>query len=196
GDTIEIEGGKTVRFIGIDTSETVHPTKPVQCYGKEASAKTKELLEGQEIRLEKDISEVDRYNRLLRYIWKGDILINEFLVKEGFAQVSTYPPDVKYQERFLAAQKDARDNNRGLWSVCPPQTSNPSVQPASTPIVKATVKPTITIPSGSSGSSYTCNCSKTCPNMSCAEAQYQLKTCGCTARDTDHDGIACDSQCQ
>lgn len=202
GDTIEIEGGKHVRFIGIDTPETVHPSKPVQCYGKEASAKTKELLEGQEIKLEKDVSEVDRYGRLLRYIWKGNTLVNELLVKEGYAQVSTYPPDVKYQDRFLAAQKDARDNNRGLWSAC--QTSTEVTQPASSPTVKPAVKsadtfytPSPTVSSGSSGGSYTCNCSKTCGEMSsCAEAQYQLNVCGCTARDADHDGVACDSQCQ
>lgn len=202
GDTIEIEGGKRVRFIGIDTPETLRPGTPVQCYGKEASAKTKELLDGQEIKLEKDVSEVDRYGRLLRYIWKGDTLINELLVKEGFAQVSTYPPDVKYQDRFLAAQKDARDNNRGLWSAC--QTSNETAQPVSTPVVKPAVKstntsftPSPTISSGSSGGSYACNCSKTCAQMSsCAEAQYQLNVCGCTARDADHDGVACDSQCQ
>jgi len=85
----------------------------------------------------------------------------------------------------------------------PSQTSNPSVQPASTSTVKPTVKYsgtyptfTLTVPSKNSSGSYICNCSKTCPNLSCAEAQYQLNSCGCTARNADRDGIACDSQCQ
>jgi len=71
GDTIKLEDGRAVRYIGIDTPETVHPSKPVQCYGKEASDKNRELVEGKEIELEKDVSEVDKYGRLLRYIWIG-----------------------------------------------------------------------------------------------------------------------------
>ncbi len=92
GDTIKIEGDKVIRYIGIDTPETVHPSKPVQCYGKEASDKNKELVEGKEVKLEKDVSETDKYGRLLRYIWLGDMLVNEYLVREGYAQSSTYPP--------------------------------------------------------------------------------------------------------
>ena len=76
GDTIEIEGGQKVRYIGIDTPETVDPSRPVGCYGKEASDKNKELVEGKIVRLEKDISETDRYGRLLRYIYVGDIFVN------------------------------------------------------------------------------------------------------------------------
>src|SRR3990167_5190540 len=103
GDTVEIEGGSRVRLIGIDTPETVDPSRPVGCYGREASNFTKSQLEGKEVRLEKDISETDRYGRLLRYVWIGDVFFNETLVKEGYAQSSTYPPDVKYQDKFLAA---------------------------------------------------------------------------------------------
>lgn len=181
GDTFTIEGGKVVRIIGIDTPETVHPSKPMQCYGKEASNKITELIEGQKIRLEKDVSETDKYNRLLRYVWKGEVLINELLVKEGYAQSSSYPPDIKYQERFVAAQQEARDNQRGLWgSAC---------------AVIVSPKPTAS-PVQNTGGSYICNCSKTCPNMSCSEAQYQLNVCGCSRRDADGDGIACDAQCQ
>lgn len=192
GDTFTIEGGKVVRMIGMDTPETVHPSKPVQCYGKEASAKTTELIEGQKVRLEKDVSETDKYKRLLRYVWKDGVLINELLVKEGYAQSSSYPPDVKYQDKFVAAQKEARDSQRGLWgSVC---TATPTPTPKSTPIVLP--KPIIAPPTQNTGGSYTCNCSKTCGQMGCDEAQYQLDTCGCKARDADKDGTACDSQCQ
>jgi micrococcal nuclease len=118
GDTIELENGQKVRYIGIDTPELVHPSKPVECFAKEAQEKNKELVLGKEVWLEKDISETDKYGRLLRYVWVNDILVNEVLVQEGYAQVSTYPPDVKYQERFLEAQRKAREENKGLWSSC------------------------------------------------------------------------------
>lgn len=130
GDTIEIEGGQKVRFIGIDTPETVDPRVPVACFGKEASNETKKLLEGKLVTLEKDVSETDKYGRLLRYIFVDNLFVNDYLVRQGFAQTSTYPPDVKYQEQFLEAQKEARDNNRGLWSVC--QNPQASTTPTST----------------------------------------------------------------
>lgn len=118
GDTIEIEGGKTVRYIGMDTPETVKPNTPVQCFGKEASAKNKELVEGKEVELEKDVSETDRYGRLLRYVYVGETMVNKYLVDLGYAYSSTYPPDVKYQEVFREAQKLAQENKKGLWSSC------------------------------------------------------------------------------
>ena len=120
GDTIKLENGQTVRYIGIDTPETVHPFKPVECFGKEASAKNKELVEGKTVRLEKDISETDRYGRLLRYVYVGDVSVNDYLVRNGFASAVSYPPDVKYQEQFNEAEKEARENKRGLWAdnVC------------------------------------------------------------------------------
>lgn len=130
GDTIKVEGGEIVRYIGVDTPETVDRRKPVECFGKEASAKNKELVQGKMVELEKDVSERDRYGRLLRYIWIGDTLINETLVREGFARVSTYPPDVKYVDRFLTAERAAREEKKGLWSgACPlptPNTASPS----------------------------------------------------------------------
>lgn len=198
GDTIKIETGETVRYIGIDTPETVHPNKPVQCYGKEASDKNTALVEGKVVELEKDISEKDKYGRLLRYIWIGDMLVNETLVREGYAQSNTYPPDVKYQDRFLAAQKLAREEQKGLWGeVCASATLQPTSKPTQAATTTNTgASPTSAQSSGGSGT-YACNCSKTCGQMSsCAEAQYQLNVCGCAARDADHDGIACDSDCQ
>lgn len=185
GDTIEIEGGKKVRYIGIDTPETVDPRKPVQCFGKEASNKNKELIEGKEVKLEKDVSETDKYGRLLRYVYLGDTLINELLVKEGYAHASSYPPDIKYQDRFTRAEREARENNRGLWEACTAPTPTPTPKPTTTTQIQQTQPP--------SNGSYTCNCSKTCTEISsCAEAQYQLGVCGCKQRDTDKDGIACD----
>ncbi|HUS59825.1 MAG TPA: thermonuclease family protein [Nevskiaceae bacterium] len=201
GDTIEIEGGQEVRYIGIDTPETVHPSNPVECYGKEASQKNKELVEGKEVKLEKDVSETDKYGRLLRYVWLGDMFVNEYLVKEGYAQSSSYPPDVRYQDRFLEAQRKAREEKKGLWGdICNPsqqiQTS-PQVTPKTTPSAPTNATPPTQQSTNQTSESYTCDCSKTCPQMSsCAEAQYQLNVCGCTRRDGDEDGIACDADCQ
>jgi len=121
GDTIEIEGGERVRYIGIDTPETVDPRKPVQCFGVEAFNKNKELVEGKMVRLRKDITDRDKYNRLLRYVWVGDAFINLELVKQGFAYSYSYPPDVKYQDQFVKAQQEARESKRGLWNSCPAQ---------------------------------------------------------------------------
>ena len=120
GDTIEIEGGERVRYIGIDTPETVDPRKPVQCFGVEASNKNKELVEGKMVRLERDTTDRDKYNRLLRYVWVGDIFVNLELVKQGFAYSYSYPPDIKYQDQFIKAQQGAREAKQGLWSACPP----------------------------------------------------------------------------
>ena len=119
GDTIEITGGQKVRYIGIDTPETVHPSKPVMCFGKEASTKNRELVEGKRVRLEKDVSETDKYGRLLRYVYlSDDTFVNLLLVEEGYASSYSYPPDIKYQEQFQQAEKSARENNLGLWGSC------------------------------------------------------------------------------
>lgn len=119
GDTIEIEGGQRVRYIGINTPETVDPRRPVQCFGQEASQKNKELASNKEVRLEKDVSETDRYGRLLRYVFVGEIFVNDYLVREGYAYASSYPPDIKYQEQFRQAEQEAKANQKGLWgSTC------------------------------------------------------------------------------
>jgi len=118
GDTIKLESGEVVRYVGIDTPETVHPSEPVQCFGKEASDKNRELVEGKLVKLEKDITDKDKYGRLLRYVWIGDLFVNDYLVREGYAYIYTYPPDVKYSEQFVQAQREARENNRGLWNAC------------------------------------------------------------------------------
>ena len=137
GDTIEIKGGDKVRYIGIDTPETVDPRKPVQCFGVEASKKNKELVEGKTVRLEKDITDRDKYNRLLRYIYVDDVLVNLELVRQGFAYSYSYPPDIKYQDQFVKAQQEAREARRGLWSACPIQTTaSPSATTQSQPAVQ------------------------------------------------------------
>lgn len=123
GDTVEVGGDKTVRLIGIDTPETVDPRRPVGCFGKEASQETKRILLGKEIILQKDVSETDKYGRLLRYIFlpldNGQMLfVNDYLVREGYATVYTFPPDVKFNEQLREAEREAKDNKRGLWGRC------------------------------------------------------------------------------
>ncbi len=132
GDTIyvRLENGEEekIRMIGVNTPETKHPTKGVEAYGKEASDFTREYLKDRVVYLEKDVSDRDRYNRLLRYVWlevpenKSDEeisgkLFNAILVKEGYANVSTFPPDVKYEDVFLMLEGEARENNMGLWGM-------------------------------------------------------------------------------
>lgn len=119
GDVIKvlIDGVEyTVRYIGIETPEIVDPSSSVQSMGREAAAANEELVGGQIVLLEKDVSETDRSGRLLRYVYVGDVFVNEELVRRGFAQVSTYPPDTKYVDVFTKAQQEAREAERGLWA--------------------------------------------------------------------------------
>ncbi len=121
GDTIDVQmAGITyrVRYIGMDTPETVDPRRPVGCYGREASQRNHELVEGKTVELEKDVSETDDFGRLLRYVWVDGEMVNARLVQEGYAAAATYPPDVKYQELFLSLQREAMAAGRGLWSAC------------------------------------------------------------------------------
>jgi len=127
GDTIEIEGGQKVRYIGIDTPETVDPRSLPQCFGKEAASKNRELVEGKNISIEKDVSETDKYGRLLRYVYLDDIFINDYLVRQGYAYASSYPPDVKYQNQLKQAQLEAQEQNRGLWARCQNQNSSATI---------------------------------------------------------------------
>jgi len=121
GDTIDvmIEGRKMrVRLIGINTPEVVDPRKPVECFGKEASNKAKEILTGKKVMLEADATQTDRdkYDRLLRYAFLEDgTNFNELMVREGYAYEYTYDVPYKYQNEFKAAQKAASDAGKGLW---------------------------------------------------------------------------------
>jgi len=187
GDTIKLENGEVVRYIGIDTPETVHPSEPVQCFGKEASDKNKELVEGKMVKLEKDITDRDKYGRLLRYIWIGDLFVNDYLVRQGYAYAYTYPPDVKYSEQFVKAQQEAKENNRGLWAGCLEQE-----------VVKETPTPPAetTPPKEGIICSYNAyNCSDFSTH---AEAQGVFEYCGGMSNDihrldADKDGLACES---
>lgn len=105
-----------VRMLGIDTPESVRPGTPVECFGKESSAAAKAFLEGQEVRLVKDVEEEDRFGRILRYVYLGEEMANARLVANGYASVFTYPPNVRHADLFVQLERAARENERGLWS--------------------------------------------------------------------------------
>ena len=113
GDTIVIEGDYRVRYIGIDTPE-IRPA--VEAYGGEAWQANRELVEGKEVRLERDMSETDRYGRLLRYVYVDDVFVNAELVRQGLAEVKSYPPDTKYQDYFEELESLARKAGLGMWA--------------------------------------------------------------------------------
>jgi micrococcal nuclease len=124
GDTIvaDVDGtDERVRLIGIDTPESVKPNTPVKCFGKEASEHTADLLpEGTPVRLVLDVEERDRYDRLLAYVYRasdGDF-VNLTIARDGYAQQSTFPPNVAHVDEFRAAVAQARAAGRGLWSAC------------------------------------------------------------------------------
>jgi endonuclease YncB( thermonuclease family) len=117
GDTLELSSGEQVRLIGVDTPETKHPRKPVQAFGQEAAAFTTQLVEGKKVRLEFDVRRKDQYQRTLAYVYVEDLMLNLELVRQGYAQVATVPPNVKYQELFLEQQREAREAKRGLWGA-------------------------------------------------------------------------------
>ena len=122
GDTVEVlisNESHVVRYIGIDTPETKHPSKPIECFGPEASQFNEELVAGKQVLLEEDVTDKDRYGRLLRYVWiEGVGLVNQVLVENGYARVSTYPPDVKYESLFIAAESSAQADGIGRWGAC------------------------------------------------------------------------------
>lgn len=127
GDTIKVSANGTIttlRLIGMDTPETVDPRKPVQCFGKEASNKAKELLSGKKVRLEMDPSQgtLDTYGRTLAYVYRDDgLFYNKHMIEQGYAHEYTYRTPYKYQTEFKNAQKTAQANQVGLWS---PSTCN------------------------------------------------------------------------
>lgn len=137
GDTLTVNMNGTserVRLIGIDTPETQDPRKPVQCFGKAATAFTRQLIGSSSVRLEHDplSSNRDRYDRLLRYAYLPDgRLVQAEILREGYGFAYTSFPFTK-SDQFLQLQKEAREQNRGLWQQCNPEeneyggyTSNP-----------------------------------------------------------------------
>lgn len=113
-----------LRYIGVDTPESVDPNRPVECYGPEATDVNVDLVAGAVVWLEQDISDTDQYGRLLRYVYvehNGNLVfVNQELIRQGVATVVTFPPDTRYTAVLRAAQDEARAAGRGLWGACTP----------------------------------------------------------------------------
>jgi micrococcal nuclease len=136
GDIIRafVDGiNEPVRLILIDTPETRHPSVPVECFGPEATRYLTWLLSlGGQLYLETDVSNRDRYDRLLRYVWldlDGEVyLVNEVMARSGYASLSTYPPDVRYVDQIREAAAFAREHEYGLWSACVADAASATVE--------------------------------------------------------------------
>ncbi len=218
GDTVRIspavDGKNEVRLIGVDTPETKEPGCEVQPYGPQASEFTTRELQGEEVELEFDVERTDRYGRLLAYVYPRDEeMFNETLLREGYAQIATFPPNVKYVDRFLAAQEEARTTRQGLWGLSdeelaaqtdrgngiggsgctqkaqPKEKAQPEAPPEQQPQPEAPPpqpqpKPTPAVPKGDVD----------CSDFSTkAEAQPYLLPGDPHRLDRDNDGVACDS---
>jgi len=119
GDTIVLENGETIRYLGIDTPETHHPTIGEECGGKEATELNKKLVLNKKIRLIKDKSDKDPYGRLLRYVFTEDgYFANYELLKQGWAQILEMSSDNLFKHTFLDAQNNALKNKLGIWGKC------------------------------------------------------------------------------
>jgi len=118
GDTIHVRVGdrvEKVRYIGVNTPEVHHPRKGEEPGGREAAAVNRALVAGERVRLELDVQTRDRYGRLLAYVWRGETMVNAELVRRGYAQVMTVPPNVRHALLFVSLQREARSAGRGLW---------------------------------------------------------------------------------
>jgi micrococcal nuclease len=121
GDTVDVRVGAhtdIIRLLGIDTPETHHPTKPVQCFGPEAAAYTKRRLEGKTIQLEDDVEPRDLYGRRLAYIYLDGHRFNDELLQKGYARLLVIPPNGSHARTMLAEELDAKRGGLGLWGAC------------------------------------------------------------------------------
>ena len=123
GDTIRVQlasGEEAVRYIGIDTPESVKPGAPVECFAERASAFNERLVSGEHVRLVRDVEERDRYGRLLAYVYRvrDGLFVNAELVRRGYATVATFPPNVAHEGELRRLANRARVSGRGLWAEC------------------------------------------------------------------------------
>jgi micrococcal nuclease len=123
GDTVHVDLGgtdETVRYIGIDTPESVKPDTPVQCYAEQASAANARLVRGRDVRLRLDAERRDRFGRLLAYVYRADdgLFVNAQLVRQGAARTLRIAPNTRFAARFTALAAEAKAADRGLWKAC------------------------------------------------------------------------------
>jgi len=191
GDTIKVlmdQDGQTytVRYIGMDTPES---TTQVEFFGAEAAIKNVQLVFGKNVTLIKDVSETDRYGRLLRYVLVDHLFVNYELVAQGYANAASFPPDIACIPTFQAAEQKARASNLGLWNAPPTLAPLPTLAP---------------VPSGDGGGGAACNCSG--PDLDCKDfsSHNSAQSCHdyCVAQGfgdvfrldgNDNDGLACES---
>ncbi len=190
GDTIKVvldQDGRTysVRYIGMDTPED---TTQVEAFGPEATATNSQFVEGKLVTLIKDVSETDRYGRLLRYVIADGVFVNYELVAQGYATTASYPPDVACIPDFQAAERRAFASRLGLWAVPPTQ---------------AVIAPTLP-PDGNTSADVPCNCSG--PDLDCKDFSSHASAQSCYGYcraagygdvfrldGNDTDGLACES---
>jgi micrococcal nuclease len=127
GDTVRVRLGReteTVRYIGVDTPETVQPGAPVECYGKRASGFNRRLVNGRRVRLLLGRERRDRYGRLLAYVYRAGSerrSVNAALIAAGYGTVLTIPPNTRHADRYRRLERRARHRGLGLWGACPPE---------------------------------------------------------------------------
>jgi micrococcal nuclease len=118
GDTVELEDGRKIRYLGVDTPETQGVTTP-DCYGPEAKAFNVMLVTGQPVRFEYDEECEDHFNRTLAYVFLGDRMVNEVLLERGLAKKLIISPNKKYEEQLTEVERQAEAARAGLWGACP-----------------------------------------------------------------------------
>jgi micrococcal nuclease len=172
-----------LRYIGMDSPETVDPDKPIQPMGPQAAAANETLVGGRNVVLEKDVSETDRFGRLLRYVWlaapNGWVLVNAEMVRLGLARAISYPPDVKYDSLFASLEQSARQAQIGLWA---PQSGYATPLPIAGGGQCDPSYPTVCIPPPP-------------PDLDCADIAYRrFKVLPPDPHhfDGDHNGLGCE----
>ncbi|HRA48177.1 MAG TPA: thermonuclease family protein [Thermomicrobiales bacterium] len=200
GDTIHVRmpdgADEPLRLIGIDSPETVDPEREIGCFGPEASAHLEKLIKpGRSLWIETDQSNRDRFDRLLRYVWVqkssgGVYLLNEVLVRDGYAQAKRYPPDIKRSEQLEAAQELAQRKGRGMWSACPGLIGTVA------PTAKATAQPIGILSGGNCDPSYPTLCIPIgSPDLDCPDIpdrRFPVTGADPMRFDRDRDGIGCE----
>ncbi len=125
GDTIELGDGRMIRYLNIDTPETVKPNSPVECFGSEAKKLNQSLVENKTVYIKGDKESKDRYDRYLRFVFLNesevnsiDKSVNAYMIKYGFASTLFYSPNTTYKSQFEDYEKQAKANDLGLWKMC------------------------------------------------------------------------------
>jgi micrococcal nuclease len=206
GDTIVVAYGGDeykVRYIGMDAPETKDPNSPVEFMGPQATTANTALVKGKTVFLEKDVSEVDQYDRLLRYVWVNDgivwTLVNRELVRQGLAIARSYPPDVRYDDLYRAAATDAQLSGLGMYAATPTPAPTATPKPTAKPTAKPTPKPTAKPkPASKCHPSYD-PCLPIVDDLNCPEVRAMGKAPVDVigpddyGLDRDHDGLGCES---